>query len=432
MNVPGPRAGAIIARDHRVLSPSYTRYYPLVAASAEGATVWDVDGHQFLDFTAGIAVANTGHCHPDVVRAIQQQAARLIHLSGTDFYYENMVALAERLAGEGRRVLFTNSGTEAMEAALKLARYATGRTEFIAFFGAFHGRTMGALSLTARRPVQREGFAPFVPGAHHVPYAYCYRCAYGKTPDTCAAECAKAVETQLLRTILPAKDTAAIVLEPVQGEGGYIVPPRKFHEELAEIARRHGMLLIYDEVQTGVGRTGRMWAAEHFGITPDIFATSKGLASGLPLGAIVARAELMTWPPGAQASTFGGNPVAVEAALVTLDLVERELAANAARMGEFLLERMRDWPSRFPIVGDVRGLGLMIGIELVHDQSTKEPATRERDRLLQLAFERGLLLLGAGESTIRLAPPLVITRDHATQALVTLEACLNELCLKKF
>ena len=427
MDVPGPCAAEVIARDHAVLSPSYTRSYPMVAERGEGAWIWDVDGNRFLDFCAGIAVANTGHCHPEVVGAIQAQAAKLIHMSGTDFYYRNMVELAEKLADWDQKVLFTNSGTEAVEAALKLARYATGRSQFIAFYGAFHGRTMGALSLTARRPVQREGFGPFVPGAHHVPYAYCYRCAYGKTPDTCGAECAKVIEDRLIRTILPAKEAAAIVVEPVQGEGGYIVPPKKFHEELAAIAKRHRMLLIYDEVQTGVGRTGKMWAAEHFGVRPDIFAAAKGLASGLPLGAIVARAELMTWPPGAQASTFGGNPVAVEAALVTLGLVERELAANAARMGEYLMGRMREWPEKFRIVGDVRGLGLMIGIELVRDRETKEPAVWERDRLLDLAFERGLLILGAGESTIRLSPPLVITRDQADCALATLEDCLGRV-----
>ncbi len=428
--LPGPRARRIIHRDEQVLSPSYTRGYPLVVDRAEGAMVHDVDGNRFLDFNAGIAVAATGHCHPQVVNAIQQQAARLIHMSGTDFYYENMVALAEKLAelspgNVARRVYFGNSGTEAMEAALKLAKYSSGRDKFIAFYGAFHGRTMGALSLTARRPVQREGFAPFVPGVHHVPYAYCYRCPFNKTPDTCNVECASTIEDQLLKTILPAKEVAAIVLEPVQGEGGYIVPPKRFHEEIANLAHRHGMYLIYDEVQCGMGRTGKMWAAEHFGTVPDIFTTAKGIASGMPLSATIARKEIMNWPPGAHASTFGGNPVSVAASLVTIELLERELIANAARIGARMMDRMRGWPARFPIVGDVRGLGLMLGIELVRDRVTKERASTERDDLVNLAFEHGLLILGAGENTIRLSPPLNITADQAEFALDTLESCLT-------
>ncbi len=294
--LPGPRARKIIERDQKVVSPSYTRAYPLVVSRGEGAIVEDVDGNRFLDFNAGIAVVATGHCHPKVVDAIQRQAAQLVHMSGTDFYYENMVELAEKLAalapgGGERRVSFGNSGTEAMEGALKLARYATGREKFIAFLGGFHGRTMGSLALTASKPVQRRGFSPLMPGVHHIPYAYCYRCAYGKSPDTCAVECAKVIEDQLLKTILPADEVAAIVVEPVQGEGGYVVPPQKFFDELARIAKRFGMLLVFDEVQSGMGRTGKMWAAEHFHAAPDILAVAKGIASGLPLGATVARAR---------------------------------------------------------------------------------------------------------------------------------------------
>src|SRR5436190_14480209 len=376
--VPGPRATAIIERDAAVVSPSYTRCYPLVADHGDGAIVEDVDGNRFLDFNAGIAVVATGHCHPRVVKAIQDQAARLIHMSGTDFYYENMVALAEKLAsiapgGFERRVYFGNSGAEAMEAAIKLARYHTGRHRFIAFTGAFHGRTVGALSLTASKAVQRRGFGPLMPGVHHTPYAYCYRCAYGKTPDSCAVECAKVIEDQLVKTIAPADEVAAIVLEPVQGEGGYIVPPPKFIEELQRIAARFGMLLIFDEVQSGMGRTGKMWAADHFGAAPDILAVAKGIASGMPLSATIARAEIMTWPPGAQASTFGGNPVSVAAALATIELLERELVDNAARIGEHMMDRMRRWPRRFDAVGDVRGLGLMLAFELVKDKGSREP-----------------------------------------------------------
>ena len=428
--LPGPRARQIIERDQKVVSPSYTRPYPLVAARGEGAIVEDVDGNRFLDFNAGIAVVATGHCHPKVVEAIQRQATQLIHMSGTDFYYENMVALAEKLAaiapgGIERRVSFGNSGAEAIEGALKLARYSTGRSKFIAFLGAFHGRTLGALSLTASKPVQRRKFGPMMPGVHHIPYAYCYRCAYGKSPDTCGVECAKVIEDQLVKTILPADEVAAIVLEPVQGEGGYVVPPQKFFDELARIAKRFGMLLIFDEVQSGMGRTGKMWAAEHFHAVPDILAVAKGIASGLPLGATVARAELMTWPPGAHASTFGANPVANAAALVTIELLEQELVANAAAVGGYIMDRLRDWPERFPVVGEVRGLGLMIGIELVRDQQRRERAPEIRNRVLELAFERGLLVLGAGENSIRLCPPLVITRDQAGFAVDVLEECLK-------
>jgi 4-aminobutyrate aminotransferase len=419
-------------RDHKVLSPSYTRGYPLVMERGQGAMVTDVDGNRFLDFNAGIAVVSTGHCHPQVVRSIQRQAEKFLHMSGTDFYYENMVQLAEKLAalapgGFERRVYFGNSGTEAMEAAIKMARYSTGRDKFIAFLGAFHGRTMGSLALTARRPVQRRGFSPFMPGVHHVPYAYCYRCAYGKTPDSCAVECTKVIEDQLLKTILPADETAAIVVEPVQGEGGYIVPPAKFLEELERIAHRHGMLLIFDEVQSGMGRTGKMWAADHFGVAPDIFTVAKGIASGMPISATVARAEIMNWPPGAHASTFGGNPVSIAAALTTIELLEAELLENAARTGAYMMNRMKTWPARFPIVGDVRGLGLMLGIELVRDQETKERAPEERDRIVDMCFERGLLILGAGENTLRLSPPLVITQDQADFALDTIESCFRGL-----
>ena len=428
--LPGPRAKEIIARDMQTVSPSYTRSYPLVAHRGEGAIVEDVDGNSFLDFNAGIAVVSTGHCHPQVVEAIREQAGRLIHMSGTDFYYEEMVHLAERLSavspgGVPRRVSFGNSGAEAIEGAIKLARYHTGRDKFIAFLGAFHGRTMGALSLTARKAVQRKGFGPLVPGVVHAPYPYCYRCPFGREPETCAVECAKFIEDTLLSTIAPAEEVAAIVIEPVQGEGGYIVPPQKFFDELQRIAARFGILLVLDEVQSGAGRTGKMWAAEHFNASPDILAVAKGIASGMPLSATIARAEVMSWPPGAHASTFGGNPVACAAGLVTVELLEKELIANAARIGGYIMDRLRDWPARFPIVGDVRGLGLMIGIELVRDQKTRERAGAARNRVLELAFERGLLVLGAGENSIRLCPPLVITRDQAAFAGDVLEECLK-------
>jgi len=420
-------------RDHSVLSPSYTRSYPLAIQRGEGAILEDVDGNRFLDLNAGIAVVAAGHAHPSVVRAVQEQAARFLHYSGTDFYYENMVELAEKLAqlapgDTPRRVYFGNSGTEAVEAAMKLARYHTGRNRFIAFFGGFHGRTMGALSLTGSKSIQKRGFGPLVPGVTHVPYAYCYRCSYGKQPDTCATECVKVIEDQLFKTILPADEVAAIVLEPVQGEGGYVVPPQKFFDEINRVAKKYGILLIFDEVQSGMGRTGKMWAADHFkDAIPDIMTVAKGIASGMPLSAMVARAEVMNWPPGAHASTYGGNPVAVAAALATVDLLERELVSNAARIGGHILDRLRSWPSKFKHVGDVRGLGLMIGIELVRDQTGKERAPDLRDRLVASAFERGLLVLGAGRNVLRLCPALIITRDQADFAVDTLEECLKLL-----
>jgi 4-aminobutyrate aminotransferase len=417
-------------RDARAVSSSYTRGYPLVAESASGAMVQDVDGNRFLDFNAGIAVVAAGHCHPRVVDAIQKQAARLIHMSGTDFYYDEMVTLAEKLAEIApgdveRRVSFGNSGAEAVEGCIKLARWSTGRDKIIAFFGAFHGRTMGALSLTARKSVQRAGFGPLIPGVVHAPYPNCYRCPFGQKEETCAVECVKHIEETLLKTIAPPEETAAIVVEVVQGEGGYVVPPKKFFDELARVARQNGILLVCDEVQSGMGRTGKMWAAEHFDVVPDIFAVAKGIASGMPLGATVARADLMTWPPGAHASTFGGNPVCCAAALATIALLQEGLVENAARMGAHIRSRIDDWPARFPTVGQVRGLGLMIGIEMVRDQRTREKAPQIRDRVVDLAFERGLLVLGAGENSLRLCPPLVVTREQCDFAVDTLEECLK-------
>ncbi len=431
--LPGPKAKAIIDRDNKVISPSYTRGYPLVAARGEGAIIEDVDGNRFLDFNAGIAVVSTGHCHPKVVASIQAQAAKLIHMSGTDFYYENMVQLAEKLAAlapgdSQKRVYFGNSGTEAVEAAIKLAKYHSGRDKFIAFLGGFHGRTLGALGLTGSKSVQKKGYGNLpMQGVTHIPYAYCYRCAYGKTPDTCAVECVKVIEDQLFKTVLPAEEVAAIMVEPVQGEGGYVVPPRKFFDELRAVADRHGILLMFDEVQSGMGRTGKMFASQHFDAVPDIMTLAKGIASGLPLGATVARADVMDWKPGAHASTFGGNPVAIASALTTIELLEQELVDNAAKVGAHMMARMKHWPSKFPQVGDVRGLGLMIGIEFVKDQATKERNPEIRNAIENKAFERGLLVLGAGQNSLRLCPPLVVTKDQADFALNVLEAAIAEV-----
>ncbi len=432
-SLPGPRAKALVERDRKVLSPSYTRDYPLVVSRGEGAIIEDLDGNRFLDFNAGIAVASTGHCHPHVVAAIKHQAERLIHMSGTDFYYENMIELGEKLAAiapfgdVARRVYFGNSGTEAIEAAMKLARYYTGRDKFIAFRGGFHGRTFGALSLTGSKVVQRKGFGPLVPGVFHAQFPDPYRRPEGTTPEDHAVNCVRAIEEDLFRTTLPAEEVAAIVVEPIQGEGGYVVPPKVFFEELASLASKHGILLIFDEIQSGMGRTGKMWAADHFGVTPDIITVAKGIASGMPLSAMVSRADVMNWGPGAHASTYGGNPVAVAASLATIELLERELVVNSARVGGYILDRLRTWPAKFKNVGDVRGLGLMIGIEMVRDQTTKERAPELRDRLVAMAFERGLLVLGAGRNVLRLCPPLIITRDQADFAVDTLEECLKSM-----
>jgi 4-aminobutyrate aminotransferase len=436
--LPGPRAREVIERDRRVVSPSYTRRYPLVVRQGQGAIVEDVDGNRFLDFTAGIAVVATGHCHPKVVEAIQLQSARLIHMSGTDFYYEGMADLAEKIAslapgGGAWKVYFGNSGTEAVEAAIKLARYATGREKFISFFGGFHGRTLGSLSLTASRQIQKKGFGTLLPGVYHAPYAYPYR--LGKSPAECAADALHYIEDTLFRMVLPPGEVAAIIVEPIQGESGYVVPPREFLRGLRGIADRHGILLIADEVQSGVGRTGRWWACEHFDVIPDIFTVAKGIASGMPLSATVAKAELMQWKPGAHASTFGGNPISIAAALATINLVGGDLPqtdllqtgfmANAARRGEWLMNRFRTWPERFRLIGEVRGLGLMIGIEIVKDRQSRGRAPELRDRIGDLAFERGLVVLGAGESSLRLSPPLCITEQQAQFAADTLEECLE-------
>jgi 4-aminobutyrate aminotransferase len=428
--LPGPKAKALIDRDAAIMSPSYTRGYPLVAEKGEGAIITDVDGNQFLDFNAGIAVVSTGHCHPKVVEAIQKQAAQLIHMSGTDFYYDNMVTLAERLAalvpgGVPRKVYYGNSGTEAIEAAIKMARYHTGRDKFIAFLGSFHGRTMGSLSFTSSKSRQREKFGPLVPGVSHIPYGYCYRCTYNLKPETCNVECLKVIEDQLFKTILPAEEVAGILVEPVQGEGGYVVPPRKWFDELQRIAHKYNIVLMVDEVQSGMGRTGKMFASEHHELTPDIIALAKGIASGMPLSATIARADLMQWKPGAHASTFGGNPVACASAMATLELLEQELVDNAARVGGHILNRLREWPRKFACVGDVRGLGLMIGIEFVKDQATKERDPETRDKVEMLAFDRGLLVLGCGQNSLRLCPPLVVTKDQADFAVDTLEECIR-------
>jgi 4-aminobutyrate aminotransferase len=432
--LPGPKAQRVVEADDRLISPSYTRSYPMVAKRGRGVRVEDVDGNEFLDFAAGIAVTSTGHCHPEVVKAIQDQAAELIHISGTDFYYESLVTMAERLSAIApmpgpHRFYYGNSGAEAVECALKIARYHTGRQNIIAFFGAFHGRTMGALSLTASKPQQRRRFAPLMPGVTHVRYPYAYRgCSGGpQEEEAFALGCARYIEEKLFKTTLPPEEVAAIFIEPIQGEGGYVVAPPIFMQELRRICDKYGILLVADEVQSGAGRTGKWWAIEHTGVEPDIVCIAKGIASGMPLGICMTRAEIMDWKPGSHASTFGGNPVCIAAALATMDILQREGIANAAKIGELMFDRLRSWPQRFGIVGEVRGRGLMIGIEIVKDQQSREPAGVWRDRIVDLAFERGLLILGCGETAIRLAPPLIVNQHEVCIALDILEEAIAQV-----
>jgi 4-aminobutyrate aminotransferase len=406
-NLPGPKAREIIDSDNRYISPSYTRPYPLVARTGSGAIVEDVDGNRFLDFSSGIAVCSTGHCHPDVVRAIQKQAETLIHMSGTDFYYEQMPQLARKLEalmpdGKSWRCFFGNSGTEAIEAAMKLARYMTGRWQFIACHGSFHGRTMGALSLTSSKPVQRKRFGPLVPGVTHIPFG---------NHDY--------LESVVFKTTVNPDEVAAIIVEPIQGEGGYIVPPQDFLPRLERTARKYGILLVADEVQSGMGRTGKMFAFEHFNFHPDIVVLAKGIASGMPLGVMMAHADLMTWESGAHASTFGGNPVCLAAALETVRLLEEQYVGNAARVGESLRDKLEQLKNKGKVITDVRGRGLMIGVQVV------TPALR--DAIILECFRHGLLMLGAGASTIRLSPPLVIDEEQAEFATQILSSAISVL-----
>jgi 4-aminobutyrate aminotransferase len=429
---PGPQAKAWVRRDGRALSQSATRIYPLVVEKARGAVVQDVDGNRYLDFTAGIAVVATGHSHPKVLRAIRDQVARFIHMSGTDFYYPSQIKLAETMAQiapvqRPARTFFSNSGTEAVEAAFKLARYHTRRPLMIAFQGAFHGRTMGALSLTGSKSVQRKHFAPLVPGVTHVPYPNCYRCPYGRTYPSCEMECVEAIRHVYFKSTVPPEDVAAIVVEPIQGEGGVIVPPPEFLPRLAALAKEFGILLVADEVQTGMGRTGKMFAVEHWRVKPDILTIGKGIASGLPMGATVASDRVMNWQAGSHANTFGGNPVACEAALATIDLLQQQLIANAAELGTYLMKELEQLQVRHRLVGDIRGKGLMIGIECVRDRDTKEMAVEERNAIIQRCFKKGLLLLGCGQNVVRLVPPLIITKRDADVAVEILDAVLSDV-----
>jgi 4-aminobutyrate aminotransferase len=426
--LPGPKAQALLARDARVVSPSYPRAYPLVISHGKGAEVWDVDGNRFLDFAAGIAVCSTGHCHPAVVQAVKDAADKFLHIS-SDYWHERQILLGEKLNSlnpmrEPAMTFFCQSGTEAVEGAIKLARYVTGRQRFIAFLGGFHGRTLGSLAFTASKYTQQQGFFPAMPGVTHVPYPNSYRPLFAG--DDQGAAVLNYIEKVLFATNVPATEVAAILVEPIQGEGGYLVPPEGFLQGLRALCDRYGILLIMDEVQSGVGRTGKMFACEHWGVAPDIMTVAKGVGSGLPIGLVVAKKTLMEkWQRGAHGNTYGGNPLCCAAALATLDLIETQYLANAAQVGEYFIERLRELQNRFDCIGDVRGKGLMLAIELVEDRKTKTPAARLSETVITQAFHHGLALLSCGQSAIRFMPPLLITKADVDEAISLLTASLE-------
>jgi len=427
--LPGPNARALLARDAQVISPSYPRDYPFVMSHGKGAQVWDVDGNRFLDFAAGIAVCSTGHCHPQVVAAVKQAADRFLHIS-SDYWHESQIVLGEKIAAlspmrEPVLSFFCQSGTEAVEGALKLARYVTGRTRFIGFLGGFHGRTMGSLAFTSSKYTQQKGFFPAMPGVTHVPYPNAYRPLFAG--DDQGAAVLQYIENVLFASNVPANEVAAILIEPIQGEGGYLLPPDGFLQGLRALCDRHGILLIFDEVQSGVGRTGKMFACEHFDVAPDIMTLAKGLGSGLPIGMIVAKKTLMQqWQRGAHGNTYGGNPLCCAAALATLELVERDYLKNAASVGDYFLERLCSLATRYDCIGEVRGKGLMIGMELIEDRHTKVPATTLCTTTITRAFHNGLLLMACGQSTIRFMPPLMISTHDVDEALTLLTVSLDE------
>lgn len=429
---PGPKAKAVIDQDEKYTSTSYIKEYPLVVERGSGTMIEDVDGNRYLDFMAGIAVVTTGHSHPKVVDAIKRAAEKFLHICPTDFYYPSFANLAQKMAeiapGKStKKVFLGNSGTEAVEAAIKLSRYHTRRSRLISFFGAFHGRSMGALSLTASKMKQRQHFSPFLPGVTHVPYGYCYRCPYNLQYPSCNLYCVNVLEEEYFAKMVPPDDVAAVFVEPIQGEGGYVAPPPDYHQRLKQICEKYGILYVADEVQSGMGRTGKWFASEHYGVEPDIVCVAKGIASGMPISAMIAKSDVMTWPAGSHGSTFGGNPVACEAALATIELVEESLMANAAEVGGYLLQQLKTMINRHRLIGDVRGYGLMIGIEFVRDRVTKEKAREETDDIVQRAFGKGLLLLGCGENIIRFAPPLIVDKEDADTALEILDQVLTEV-----
>jgi 4-aminobutyrate aminotransferase len=430
LNVPGPKAQEIVKRDGAVVSPSYPRAYPFVMDHGAGSEVWDVDGNRYIDLAAGLAVVSTGHSHPEVVKAITEQAAKFIHIS-SDYYHPLWVEFSEKLAETApfespARIFLTNSGTEAVEAGIKLARRHTGRSQFIGFFGGFHGRTMGSLAFTASKPQYRKGFNPVMSGVTHVPYPDTYRPILQQTSDDYGETVVDYIENVIMKRIGPPDEFAGIMVEPIQGEGGYIVPPPGFFPALRALCDKHGILLIVDEIQCGMGRTGKWWAVEHWGVEPDIVLTAKGIASGVPLGGVIARDHVMDWPSGAHGNTYGGNPLACSAGLVTLDLIRNGLMQNAAEVGEYTLDALSEIQARHQSIGDVRGMGLMIGVDFVKDRQTKEHAKRLRDRIVENAFRQGIITFGCGESSVRFSPALSITKEQIDESLHRFELAVTE------
>jgi len=418
--LPGPKSRAMIADDEKFVSPSYTRLFPTVLDRAEGSYVWDVDGNCFVDFHAGIGVCSTGNVHPKVVEAIKTQASRGIHFATADFYHELIGKLAQKMAkitpgDDNKRTFFANSGAEAVESAIKLAKYATKRTRFLAYIGAFHGRTIGAVSLTCSKKNQRLNFHPMMDGVTHVFYPYCYRCPINLKYPSCNLQCADMIDDIYLNQVCPGEEVAAFFTEPLQGEGGYVVPPEDYFARIKKICEKYGILLVSDEIQSGMGRTGKWFCIEHFDVVPDIVTSAKGIASGMPLGACTSSADLMTWAPGAHSTTFGGNPVSCAAALVTLEIIENELMENARKMGDYTMKQLLEFQKSSEIVGDVRGKGLMIGVEIVKDRETKERAPELAKEIMMECFRHGLMILTCGPNTIRLVPPLVISKETIDQ-----------------
>jgi 4-aminobutyrate aminotransferase len=430
---PGPKARDLVKKDERFVSPSYSRYYPLVIDSANDCFVRDVDGNEFIDLNSGIACLNVGHNHLKVVSAIKNQCDRFLHYSNTDFYYDVVINLAEKLSEitpgvSEKKTYFGNSGTEAIEAAVKLAKWHTRKQLFIAFTSAFHGRTIGSLSFTASKPVQRCHFFPLMPGVTHVPYGYCYRCPFKMTYPECDYWCVDFLDEFVLQKYAPPEYVAALIFEPIQGEGGYVVPPPEYFQRLKKLADKYGLLTIADEVQSGIGRTGKWFAIEHWGIEPDIICSAKALASGLPIGAATASAKVMDWSAGSHASTFGGNPLSCAAALAVIDVIKEEkLLENANKQGVYALKRLSEFKQENPLVGDVRGKGLMIGVELVEDKDSKKPAAEKAREVIIRSWKRGVAIVTCGASTLRLSPPLTIQREMLDTALDIVEDTINEV-----
>ena len=430
---PGPKARELVKKDEQLISPSYGRFYPLVVESGKGCIVKDVDGNEFIDFNSGLVCMNVGHNHPKVVSAIKNQCDRFLHYSNTDFYYREVIELAERLAqitpgSPDKKVYFGNSGAEAVEGAIKIAKWHSRRQLFIGFIGAFHGRTIGALSFTASKPTQKRYFFPLMPGVTHVPYPYCYRCPFKLSYPSCHYWCVDFIDEYVLQKYVPPEDTAAILVEPIQGEGGYVVPPPEYFQRLKKITDKYGMLFIVDEVQAGVGRTGKWWAIEHWGVEPDIVCSAKGLASGMPLGATIAKSKVMDWVPGSHASTFGGNPLSCVAASAVIDAIQEEkLLDNATKQGAYIMKRFGELKDKSEIIGDVRGKGLMIGVEIVENKDSKKPAPQKASEIMMRSWKRGVNVITCGASTIRIAPPLIITRELVDSALNILETSIKEV-----